>query len=56
VIDGFHMLIQNRTMKPLATALSGAVRGSRGRDSVSLLRSVQGILLIQQIYPNKKCF
>jgi hypothetical protein len=32
MIDGFHILIQNIVMKPLAIALFGAKRRSRGRD------------------------
>jgi hypothetical protein len=34
-------LQQNRTKKPLATALSGAGRGLRGRDGKSELTNVQ---------------
>jgi hypothetical protein len=30
MVDRLHILIQNRTMKPLAIALSGAGRGLEG--------------------------
>jgi hypothetical protein len=32
MVDGFHIHIQNRTMKPHANVLSGAGRGSKGSD------------------------
>jgi hypothetical protein len=32
MVDGLHILIQNRTKKPLAIVLSGAERRSKGRD------------------------
>jgi hypothetical protein len=32
MVDGLHILIRKRTIKPLAIALSGAGRGLRGRD------------------------
>jgi hypothetical protein len=32
MVDGFHILIQNRTKKPLAIVLSGAGRELRGRE------------------------
>jgi hypothetical protein len=33
MVDGLHILIWNRTRKPLATALSEVGRGLRGRDN-----------------------
>jgi hypothetical protein len=41
MFDGFHILIRNRTKKPLAIALSGAGRGLRGRDGGSELTNIQ---------------
>jgi hypothetical protein len=41
MVDGLHILIWNRTKKPLAIALSGAGRGLRGRDDGSDLTNVQ---------------
>jgi hypothetical protein len=32
MVDGLHTLIQNRTTKPLAIALGGVGRESRGRN------------------------
>jgi hypothetical protein len=40
MVDGVHMLIQNRTMKPLAIASSGVERWLRGRDSGGNLTDV----------------
>jgi hypothetical protein len=63
MVDELHILIQNRTKKPLRKVLNGAGRESRGRDSGSDLTNVQYKLiwnyhnefpLVQQIYPNKK--
>jgi hypothetical protein len=36
MIDRFHIQTQNRTMKPLAIALSGAGRGQRGDGGYDL--------------------
>jgi hypothetical protein len=33
MVDGHHILIWNRTKKPLAIALSGAGKGLRRRDN-----------------------
>jgi hypothetical protein len=41
MIDGLHILIRNRTKKPLAIALSGAGRGLRGRDNGGDVTNVQ---------------
>jgi hypothetical protein len=41
MVDGLHILTQNRTKKPLAIALSGAWRGLRGRDGGGDLTNVQ---------------
>jgi hypothetical protein len=40
IVDGLHILIQNRTMKLHAIALSGMGRGSRRRDGESNLTNV----------------
>jgi hypothetical protein len=62
MVDGLHTFIQNRTMKPLAIALSGTGRRSRGRDSGGNLNNVECKPIqnchnessVQQIDPNKK--
>jgi hypothetical protein len=41
MVDGLHILIQNRTTKPLAIAPSGEGRGWRGRAGGEDLTSVQ---------------
>jgi hypothetical protein len=41
LVDGLHILIRNRTKKPLAIALSGAGRGSRGRDDGGDVTNIQ---------------
>jgi hypothetical protein len=41
MVDGVHIIIQNRSKKPLAIALSGARRKSRERDSGDDLINVQ---------------
>jgi hypothetical protein len=41
MVDGLHTLIQNRTKKPLAIALSGAGTGLRSRDSGGDLTNVK---------------
>jgi hypothetical protein len=41
MVDGLHILIQNRSKKPLAVALSGAGRWLRGRDGGGDLTNVQ---------------
>jgi hypothetical protein len=64
MVDGFHILIYNRTKKPLVIVLSGAGRRVEGqRDGGGVLTNVQckpfwnyhnEPLQIQQIFPNKK--
>jgi hypothetical protein len=39
--DGLHIPIWNRTMKPLAIALSGVGSGLRGRDDEGSVTNVQ---------------
>jgi hypothetical protein len=41
MLDGLHILIMNKTKKPLAIALSWAGRGLRGRDHRGDLPNVQ---------------
>jgi hypothetical protein len=41
MVDSFYIHTQNRMMKPLAIALSGLGRGSRGEDSGGYLTNVQ---------------
>jgi hypothetical protein len=41
MVDGLHIHIQNRMMKPLATALSGVGRESKGGDCGGNLTNVQ---------------
>jgi hypothetical protein len=41
MVDGLHILTQNRTKKPLAIVLSGVGRGRRGRDGGGDLTNVQ---------------
>jgi hypothetical protein len=41
IVDGLHIHIQNRTRKPLAIALSGVGRESRGEDGGGDLTKVQ---------------
>jgi hypothetical protein len=41
MVNGFHILTQNRTKKSLAMVLSGAWRGQRGRDSGDDLTNIQ---------------
>jgi hypothetical protein len=41
MVDRIHILIRNRTKKPLAIALSGAESGVRERDSGGDLTNVQ---------------
>jgi hypothetical protein len=41
MVDGLYIHTQNRTMKPLAIALSGVRRGLRGRDGGDNLTNVE---------------
>jgi hypothetical protein len=41
MVDGRHIFIQNRAMKPPAIALNGAERRSRGRNGGGHLTNVQ---------------
>jgi hypothetical protein len=41
MVDGLHIPIPNRTKKPLATALSRAGKGVRGRDDGGNATNVQ---------------
>jgi hypothetical protein len=41
MVDGLHILIWNRTQKPLAIALSGVGMGLTGRDDGGDLTNVQ---------------
>jgi hypothetical protein len=41
MVDGLHILIQNRTKKPLAIGLSGVGNESRGRDIGGDLTNLQ---------------
>jgi hypothetical protein len=54
MFDGLHIFIQNRTMKSLAIALSGAGRRSRGRDSGGNL-TIYNIRLFRIITANPPC-
>jgi hypothetical protein len=59
-VDGLHVTIRDRTKKPLATALSGAGRGSRKKTvwvilpmyNISLFRIVTMNPPVQRTYPN----
>jgi hypothetical protein len=61
MVDGFHLHMWTRTMKPHAIALSGAGRGSQGRwwgqanqcTMQAYSELSQWIFLVQWIYPNK---
>jgi hypothetical protein len=44
MVVGLHILMQNRTMKPLTTALRETWRGPRGRDGGSDLPNVQFLI------------
>jgi hypothetical protein len=37
MVDGLHIHIRNRTMKPLAIALSGVGRGLQGEEMVGVI-------------------
>jgi hypothetical protein len=41
MVDGLHILIQNRTKKPLVIVLSGVGKGLRVRDCGGVLTNVQ---------------
>jgi hypothetical protein len=41
MVDGLHILIWNKTKKPLAITLSGSGRGITGRDNGGDLTNVQ---------------
>jgi hypothetical protein len=41
MVDGLYIHTQNRTMKPLAIALSGVGRGLQGRDGGGDLTNVE---------------
>jgi hypothetical protein len=65
MVDGVHVLIWNRTKKPLAIPLSGAWRGSRVRDGGGDLANVQykpvwnchsEFPTVKWIHPNKNNF
>jgi hypothetical protein len=47
MVDGLHILIQNRAMKLLIIALSGAWRGSSGRDGGDDLTNVSLVRISQ---------
>jgi hypothetical protein len=49
MVDGLHILIWNRTKKPLAIALSGVGRGLKRREDGDDLTNVQ-------YKPNQNCY
>jgi hypothetical protein len=51
MVDGLHILTQNRTKKPLAIVLSGVGKGSRERDSKDDLINV----LFRMVTMNPPC-
>jgi hypothetical protein len=48
MVDGLHIPVWNRAKKPLAIALSGMVRGLRGRDD-------EGNVINVPYKSNQKC-
>jgi hypothetical protein len=54
MIDGLHILVQNRKMKPLAIALSGVGEG-QGGEMVGTIEPMYNISLLGIVIMNSPC-